>query len=84
MVFRNASRAARRIGMTFALRKFEATEPDRALAAYASVGRRIEDIGEQPRGIRGFWRELLGRSDLAGAVAMGFRLIWRPFAPGFR
>jgi hypothetical protein len=57
------SRAARRIGTTFALRKSEAAELDRALAAYANVCRRIEDIGGQPRGIRGFWRELLGRSD---------------------
>ncbi|MGO9699510.1 MAG: J domain-containing protein [Xanthobacteraceae bacterium] len=57
------SRAARRIGATFALRKSEAAEIDRALAAYAKVCRRIENIGEQPRGIRGFWRELLGRSD---------------------
>lgn len=53
------SRAARRTGTTFALRKSEAAELDRALAAYAKICRRIEDIGEQPRGIRGFWRELL-------------------------
>ncbi len=57
------SRAARRIETTFALRKSEAAELDRALATYAKVCRRIEDIGEQPRSIRGFWRELLGRSD---------------------
>ena len=57
------SRAASRIGTTFALRKSEAAEFDRALAAYAKVCRQIEDIGEQPRGIRGFWHELLGRSD---------------------
>jgi hypothetical protein len=57
------SRAARRIETTFALRKSEAAELDRALATYAKVYRRIEDIGEQPRSIRGFWRELLGRSD---------------------
>ena len=57
------SRAARRTGTTFALRKSEAAELDRALAAYAKICRRIEDIGEQPRGIRGLWRELLGRSN---------------------
>ena len=41
------SRTALRVGTTFALRKSEAAELDRALAAYANVCRRIEDIGEQ-------------------------------------
>ena len=59
------SRAARRIGTTFALRRSEAAELDRALAAYTQVSRRISDIGEQPRGIRGFWSELAGRPDSA-------------------
>lgn len=60
------TRAARSIGTKFALRKSEAAEFDRALAAYAKVRRRIEDIGERPRSTRGFWRDLLGRSDSEG------------------
>jgi len=56
-------RAAQHLGTTFALRKSEAAELDRALGAYVKVYRRIEDLDEQPHGIRGFWRELLGRSD---------------------
>ena len=57
------SRAVQHLGTTFALRKSEAAELDRALGAYVKVYRRIEDLDEQPHGIRGFWRELLGRSD---------------------
>jgi hypothetical protein len=56
------SHAAQCIVTTFTLRKSEAVELDRALAVYAEVCRRIADIGEQPRGIMNFWRELLGRS----------------------
>jgi hypothetical protein len=56
------SRAVQRIGTTFALHKSEAAELDRALATYVKVRRRIEDIGEQPRGSRRFWRELIGYS----------------------